>query len=201
MAVRQLRSWQRQRAAQPAPAGPGRASDARHRSPSARQRHSRGCDGHAGARVRPPGVPNAARCARCALDSGQSPSRTPASQQQGSCGCRCQRDACAEGGHRRPFAATGGPRHTPTRAQVRLRRLFCRQVPRRLRPRRKLNMSGSSAFRVACTAAVVCALCLAIVHPRALAVGPPQRTSTSPGTAWTAWTVRSCTQNRKPRPV
>ena len=37
-------------------------------------------------------------------------------------------------------------------------------------------MRSSSAVRVASTAAAVCALCIAFVHPRALALGPSQRT-------------------------
>ncbi|HUL18471.1 MAG TPA: hypothetical protein VLV29_04320 [Steroidobacteraceae bacterium] len=37
-------------------------------------------------------------------------------------------------------------------------------------------MSASSAVRVACTGAVLSVLGIAIVHPRALAVGPAQRT-------------------------
>jgi hypothetical protein len=37
-------------------------------------------------------------------------------------------------------------------------------------------MRGSSAVRVACTAAASCALCVAIVHPLALAVGTSQHT-------------------------
>ena len=37
-------------------------------------------------------------------------------------------------------------------------------------------MRSSSAVRVASTAAAVCALCIAVPHPRALALGPSQRT-------------------------
>ena len=37
-------------------------------------------------------------------------------------------------------------------------------------------MSGSPAVRVACTATILCALGIAIVHPRALAVATSQRT-------------------------